>query len=84
VGLWWGCVLTERPVNEGGGDGVPEVPEVQHRPLNSAVGLRARGSFRPFQSVGMHQSGVWFFAASRQGRSQLREEDRAQALVMRR
>src|SRR5439155_1233995 len=62
-------------------DGTSQVPEMQQRDLDPALGLRAGGRLGDLQGVGVHQSRVRLLAARRQGRGHLREEDRAQALI---
>ena len=41
-------------------DGVAEVPKVRCRTTNPAIRLRSGGGYSDVQSLGLHQSGLWF------------------------
>src|SRR5438093_5746176 len=78
---WIGLCLAGSVWAGGEVDGTSQVPEMQQRDLDPALGLRAGGRLGDLQGVGVHQSRVRLLAARRQGRGHLREEDRAQALI---
>jgi len=70
-----GVVMCWAALCQGGGDGAPEVPEVQQWGIDSTIRLRPGGGFGPVQSVGVYQSRVWILPAGGQRGSQLRQED---------